>query len=157
MTVSVLDLALAQTRRWREAGHELGIAVNVSSSNLVDVGFPVEVLTALERHAIPPEALTLEVTETVLMEDRERAVVVLEELREAGFRIAVDDYGTGYSSLAYFAELPICEFKLDRAFVGNMASSDRNRVIVTSTIDLAHALGVELGAEGVETATPLSS
>ncbi len=117
MTVGVLDLALAQTRRWREAGQALGIAVNVSPSNLIDVGFPEEVLTALGRHRIPPEALTLEVTETVLMEDRERAVVVLEELRAAGVRIAVDDYGTGYSSLAYLAELPIAELKLDRAFV----------------------------------------
>ncbi len=142
MTVSVLDIALAQTRRWRDAGHELGIAVNVSPSNLVDVDFPGAVRGVLRRHAIPPEALTLEVTESVLMEDRERAVAVLTDLRESGVRMSVDDYGTGYSSLAYLAELPICELKLDRALVAAMTSSERNRVIVTSTIDLAHALGV---------------
>jgi diguanylate cyclase (GGDEF)-like protein len=150
LTLTVLDMALAQCRTWRDAGRELSVAVNVSPSNLVDEGFPREVAALLERHGVPATALVLEVTESLLMEDRERAVSVLTRLRAMGVGIAIDDYGTGYSSLAYLAELPVTELKLDRAFVGAMTDSPRNSAIVTSTLQLAHALGLVLVAEGVE-------
>jgi diguanylate cyclase (GGDEF)-like protein len=150
LTLSVLDLALRQCRDWRDEGRDLGVAVNVSPSNLVDEGFPREVADLLDRYRLPATDLVLEVTESLLMEDRERAVSVLTRLRAMGVGIAIDDYGTGYSSLAYLAELPVTELKLDRAFVGAMTDSPRNSAIVTSTLQLAHALGLVLVAEGVE-------
>ena len=150
LTRTVLDAALAQCRAWSSHGRHLNVAVNVSPSNLVDEHFPDEVAAALRAHRLPPTALTLEVTESLLMEDRSRAVSVLSRLREAGVGIAIDDYGTGYSSLAYLAELPVTELKLDRAFTGSMTHSPRNAAIVTSTLQLAHALGLSLVAEGVE-------
>ncbi len=150
LTVAVLDLALAQARAWSDLGHRLSVAVNVSPSNLVDDRFPEEVAQRLQAHGLPASALVLEVTESLLMEDRERAVSVLRRLRDAGVGIAIDDYGTGYSSLAYLAELPVTELKLDRAFVGTMVDSPRNSAIVTSTLQLSHALGLVLVAEGAE-------
>jgi diguanylate cyclase len=150
LTSRVLDTALAQRRAWSDRGRELTVAVNVSPSNLVDEGFPDEVAGMLARHGVPASALVLEVTESLLMEDRERAVRVLAALREAGVGIAIDDYGTGWSSLAYLATLPVTELKLDRAFVGAMTGSDRSASIVTSTLQLAHALGLVFVAEGAE-------
>ncbi|PRY38595.1 diguanylate cyclase (GGDEF)-like protein [Geodermatophilus tzadiensis] len=150
LTVAVLDLALAQTRAWADGGHPLEVAVNVSPSDLVDERFPDEVVARLRVHRLPASSLVLEVTESLLMEDRERAVAVLRRLRDAGVGIAIDDYGTGYSSLAYLAELPVTELKLDRAFVGTMVESPRNQAIVTSTLQLSHALGLRLVAEGAE-------
>jgi EAL domain-containing protein (putative c-di-GMP-specific phosphodiesterase class I) len=99
---------------------------------------------------MPAGALVLEVTESLLMEDRERAARVLARLRDDGVGVAIDDYGTGYSSLAYLTALPVTELKLDRAFVGEMTASPRAESIVTSTLHLAHALGLVLVAEGVE-------
>ena len=150
LTSAVLDLALAQCRAWRDDGRALSVAVNVSPSNLVDERFPDEVTGLLARHGLPAGALTLEVTESLLMEDRERAVRVLTGLRDAGVGVSIDDYGTGYSSLAYLAVLPVTELKLDRAFVSAMAGSTRSAAIVTSTLQLAQALGLRLVAEGVE-------
>jgi diguanylate cyclase (GGDEF)-like protein len=150
LTSRVLDTALAQRRAWSDRGRELTVAVNVSPSNLVDEGFPGEVAAMLARHGVPASALVLEVTESLLMEDRERAVRVLAGLREAGVGVAIDDYGTGWSSLAYLATLPVTELKLDRAFVGAMTGSDRSASIVTSTLQLAHALGLVFVAEGAE-------
>ncbi|SNS28585.1 diguanylate cyclase/phosphodiesterase [Geodermatophilus pulveris] len=150
LTSSVLDQALAQRRAWADRGRELTVAVNVSPSNLVDERFPAEVAALLVRHGVPATALVLEVTESLLMADRDRAVRVLAGLREAGVGVSIDDYGTGYSSLAYLATLPVTELKLDRSFVGAMTGSPRAEAIVTSTLQLAHALGLVFVAEGVE-------
>ncbi len=150
LTMRVLEAALAQCRAWFDQQVPLTVAVNVSPSNLVDETFPAEVVRLLERYRLPASALVLEVTESLLMEDREQAVGVLTVLREVGVGIAIDDYGTGYSSLAYLAELPVTELKLDRAFTGVMTQSPRNAAIVTSTLQLAHALGLTLVAEGAE-------
>jgi EAL domain-containing protein (putative c-di-GMP-specific phosphodiesterase class I) len=150
LTLSVLDLALAQARTWADEEQRLSVAVNVSPSNLVDESFPDEVTALLTRHGLAPTALVLEVTESLLMEDRVRAATVLGRLRDLGVGISIDDYGTGYSSLAYLAELPVTELKLDRAFIGSMLDSPRNSAIVTSTLQLAHALGLVLVAEGAE-------
>jgi diguanylate cyclase (GGDEF)-like protein len=150
LTRRVLDAALAQRRAWADRGRELTVAVNVSPSNLVDEGFPDEVAGLLARHGVPATALVLEVTESLLMADRERAVRVLSALRETGVGISIDDYGTGYSSLAYLASLPVTELKLDRTFVSAMNDSDRSASIVTSTLQLAHALGLVFVAEGAE-------
>jgi EAL domain-containing protein (putative c-di-GMP-specific phosphodiesterase class I) len=150
LTRRVIDMALAQCRAWADGGRLLTVAVNVSPSNLVDEDFPDEVAALLAASGMPAGALVLEVTESLLMEDRERAVRVLARLRDDGVGVAIDDYGTGYSSLAYLAALPVTELKLDRAFVGEMTGSPRAESIVTSTLHLAHALGLVFVAEGVE-------
>jgi diguanylate cyclase len=150
LTSSVVEMALAQCRLWADDGCALTVSVNVSPSNLVDDEFPDEVAALLRRFDLPARALVLEVTESILMEDRERAVRVLSRLRDAGVGVSIDDYGTGYSSLAYLAALPVTELKLDRVFVGAMTGSPRAASIVTSTLQLAHALGLVLVAEGAE-------
>ena len=122
----------------------------MSPTDLVDDAFPDAVATALARHRLPASCLVLAVTESLLMADRARAVSVLDRLRTAGVGISIDDYGTGYSSLAYLASLPVTELKLDRAFVASMPSSPRAAAVVTSTLQLAQSLGLVLVAEGAE-------
>ncbi|RBY77015.1 GGDEF-domain containing protein [Blastococcus sp. TF02-09] len=150
LTAQVIDLALAQCRSWYDRGRLLTMAVNVSPSNLVDEAFPDQVRALLARYELSAGCLVLEVTESLLMEDRDRAVRVLRRLRDDGIGVAIDDYGTGYSSLAYLATLPVTELKLDRTFVTGMTESPRAEAIVTSTLQLAHALGLVLVAEGAE-------
>jgi diguanylate cyclase (GGDEF)-like protein len=150
LTSTVVEMALAQCRTWADDGCLLTVAVNVSPSNLVDDEFPDEVAALLGRFGLPASSLVLEVTESILMEDRERAVRVLSRLRDAGVGVAIDDYGTGYSSLAYLAGLPVTELKLDRVFVDGLTGSSRAALIVTSTLQLAHALDLVLVAEGAE-------
>jgi diguanylate cyclase len=150
LTSAVVEMSLAQCRRWGDEGVRLTVSVNVSPSNLVDDAFPDEVAALLHRFRLPASALVLEVTESILMEDRDRAVRVLSRLREAGVGVSIDDYGTGYSSLAYLAALPVTELKLDRVFVAAMTGSSRAASIVTSTLQLAHALDLVLVAEGAE-------
>jgi diguanylate cyclase (GGDEF)-like protein len=150
LTTRVVELALAQRRAWADAGRELTVAVNVSPSDLVDEHFPDQVAELLDRHGVPAAAVVLEVTESLLMEDRERAAGVLARLRDVGVGVSIDDYGTGYSSLAFLAELPVTELKLDRAFIADLTVSPRAAAIVTSTLRLAHALGLTLVAEGAE-------
>jgi diguanylate cyclase (GGDEF)-like protein len=152
LTIAVLTQALDQVLVWREQGRELSIAVNLSPSSLVDVDLPARIFTMLRDRRLPPGVLELEITEDSLMNDRERARDVLSTLRRLGIRVAVDDFGTGYSSLSYLRELPIDELKLDRSFVGAMAEDPRSAAIVRSTIGLAHSLGLQLVAEGVEDA-----
>jgi diguanylate cyclase (GGDEF)-like protein len=150
LTSAVVEMALAQCRRWADDGCALTVSVNVSPSNLVDDDFPDEVAALLRRFDLAAGMLVLEVTESILMEDRERAVRVLSRLRDAGVGVSIDDYGTGYSSLAYLAALPVTELKLDRVFVAAMTGSSRAASIVTSTLQLAHALDLVLVAEGAE-------
>lgn len=150
ITTQVLDLAVEQCRAWRAAGLDLTVAVNLSTSNLHDPGLPEHVAALLARHGVPPCALHLEVTEEVLMRDAARATETLARLRALGIRLAVDDYGTGYSSLAYLHALPVDDLKLDRAFVAHCDTDPRSAAIVKSTVELAHNLNMRLIAEGVE-------
>jgi diguanylate cyclase (GGDEF)-like protein len=151
LTDAVVDQALKQARLWAEQDRELTVAVNVSPSNLVDESFPDTIADLLVAHGVPARSLVLEVTESLLMQDRARAERVLGRLREQGVGLAIDDYGTGYSSLAYLAELPaVTELKLDRTFVAGMTASWRAESIVISTLQLARALGLVLVAEGAE-------
>ena len=152
LTLYVIDEALRQCQLWREAGHELAVAVNVSTRNLIDVDFPDDVAGLLARWGVRPDLLELEITETAIVADVFRAKAVLERLGAMGLRLSVDDFGTGYFSLAYLKRLPINELKIDRSFVTNMTSSEDDAVIVRSTIDLGRNLGLEVVAEGVETA-----
>jgi diguanylate cyclase (GGDEF)-like protein len=150
LTTTVLEQSLRQIRDWRDRGLDLSVAVNLSASSLVDLELPDRVRLLLINQGLPPSALELEITEDFLMGDRERAREILTALRGLGIRVAVDDFGTGYSSLAYLRELPIDELKLDRSFVSPMADDPRAAAIVTSTIGLAHSLGMSIVAEGVE-------
>ncbi len=150
LTSCVLDLALAQSRAWADAGQHLDVAVNVSPSNLVDERFPDQVADLLARRDLPPSVLVLEVTESLLGRTANAPSPFSPGCGRPASGWPIDDYGTGYSSLAYLAELPVTELKLDRAFTAAMTDSPRNAAIVTSTLQLAHALGLVLVAEGAE-------
>jgi diguanylate cyclase (GGDEF)-like protein len=149
-TVRVLDLALAQARRWSDAGHRIPVAVNVSTRSLLDETFPDTVEDALRRAGLPGELLCIEITENTVMTDPDRAIEVLRRIRALGVTTAIDDFGTGYSSMAYLKILPIDEIKVDRSFVRDMATDRSNHVLVESTVDLGHNLGLVVVAEGVE-------
>ena len=151
----VLDVALTDLARWRMVGADLSVSVNVSASDLRDEGLVKIVASALLKHDVPPESLTIEVTETAMMTNPEQAQIVMKALSDLGVRLAVDDYGTGYSSLEYLLKLPINEIKLDRAFCANIVTELRATAIVRSTVDLTHALGLRMVAEGVEDAGTL--
>jgi diguanylate cyclase len=153
LTLRVLDRALRSLSAWRAAGLDLHVAVNLSVQNLLDVRTPHHVAEALELHGVPPEALTLEVTERLLVADPRRAADVLTDLRRLGVRLALDDFGTGYSSLEHLKRLPVDELKVDKSFVLRMDEDAADRAIVASTVALAHALGLRVVAEGVESAT----
>lgn len=146
----VLEAAVEQIATWRANGMAINVAVNLSASDLLDEHLAERILALLSEHAVPVQALELEITESVLMTDPERAREVLDRLRRLGLRIAVDDYGTGYCALAYLRDLPIDELKIDRSFIAGMTGDRRSAAIVRSTIELAHALDLEVVAEGVE-------
>jgi EAL domain-containing protein (putative c-di-GMP-specific phosphodiesterase class I) len=150
LTQKVLELSLRQVAQWRALGINLVVAVNVSARVLVDRDFTSRVLGALERAGVEPNRLKLEVTESTLMADPVTAKGVLRDLDAHGVEICIDDFGTGYSSLAYLAELPVSEVKIDRSFVSRMSAGSSETIIVNSTIDLAHHLGLRTIAEGVE-------
>jgi diguanylate cyclase (GGDEF)-like protein len=152
LTARVLGMAADQAASWRSAGLAVPIAVNISASNLLDVELPDQVFDLLASRGLPRDALVMEITESTLMLDRTRSLAVLNRLHEGGIRISVDDYGTGYSSLAYLRDLPIDELKLDRSFTMELRTDPRADAIVESTVHLAHSLGLRLVAEGIESA-----
>jgi EAL domain-containing protein (putative c-di-GMP-specific phosphodiesterase class I) len=129
--------------------------VNLDVRTLVDLDFPDRVRALLEQHAVDAERLELEITEGTIMSDPIRVRRVAIELAELGIQLALDDFGVGYSSLSYLSRLPISKLKIDRSFVGRMGVSERERIIVGATVDLAHSLGLAVVAEGVEDAATL--
>ncbi len=151
LTSHVLDVALEQCARWRGRGLELGVAVNVTGRDLLDLRLPDEVAERLARWQVEPELLELEITENTVLTDPIRARQVLVRLSELGVRLAIDDFGSGNSSLGYLKRLPVDVLKIDKSFVLGMHASDDDAVIVRSTIDLGHNLGLRVVAEGVET------
>jgi diguanylate cyclase (GGDEF)-like protein len=151
MTTYVLEEALQQCLAWRSSGFpDFKVAVNLSVKNLMDVELPRLIGSLLTKCRLVPDALQLEITESSIMEDPERAIEVLTRLHEMGIGIAIDDFGTGYSSLAYLRRLPVDEMKIDRSFVRGMMSSENDAVIVRSVIDLGRNLGLVVVAEGIE-------
>src|SRR5690606_32398843 len=150
LTEWTLATAFRQLARWREQGLDLRVAVNVSARMLQDSGFPRRVAALLRDTGVPPARVELEITESAMMLDPEHALVVVRALSELGVLISIDDFGTGYSSLAYLRDLPVHAVKLDKSFVMNLDTSGDDRVIVESTVQMAHALGLEIVAEGVE-------
>jgi len=146
----VLDAGLRQCRKWQDQGHFVPVSINLSARDLLDPLIPDLVASLLLRWDVAPNSLKLEITESAVMADAERAIDVLARLLSMGVRISVDDFGTGYSSLAYLKRLPVDELKIDRSFVRHLASDDNDLAIVRSTIGLAHDLGLTVVAEGVE-------
>ena len=155
LTRRVIEVAVAQVAAWRALGLDVCVAVNISPQMLVDRSFTGQVMETLRAARVAPAHLKLEVTESALMSDPVTSRTVLRELDRLGVEIAIDDFGTGYSSLAYLADLPVSEVKIDRSFVSRMADGSSEAIIVNSTIDLAHHLGLRAVAEGVEDAALL--
>ncbi|MBQ0960970.1 EAL domain-containing protein [Ideonella sp. 4Y11] len=152
----VLHEALRQLALWRAQGHtSLRVAVNVSAQQLRDDQFAVAVADALVQHGVPGGALELEVTESTAMRDPRRTIAQLQQLRQLGVGLSIDDFGTGYSSLAYLKQLPLNSLKLDRSFVMDIEHDANDAAICAATITLAHSLGLEVVAEGVETRAQL--
>jgi diguanylate cyclase (GGDEF)-like protein/PAS domain S-box-containing protein len=150
LTQWVIANALPQSYTWRRRGLDFTVAVNLSMRSLHDPDLPESIQGRLARWHLPPRALKIEITESSLMADPSRALAVLTRLNEMGIRIAIDDFGTGYSSLAYLKDLPVHELKIDRSFVSGLTQHARDRAIVRSMIDMAHHLGLQVVAEGVE-------
>ncbi|HEY8707092.1 MAG TPA: EAL domain-containing protein [Burkholderiaceae bacterium] len=141
------------TRHWlalQAEGITLTLSVNLSTRDLLDPELPQKFDTLLVKHRVPAEAFCLEITESAIMDDPQRALATLNRLSELGFRLSIDDFGTGYSSLAYLKRLPVDELKIDKSFVMSMVEDPDDAKIVRSTIDLAHNLGLTVVAEGVE-------
>ena len=126
------------------------VAVNLSVRNLLDAKLPGAVAGLVQKYQVPAKRLELEITESSIMADPAKARETLVQLSAMGVRLAIDDFGTGHSSLAYLKRLPVQTLKIDKSFVVNMGDDDNDHVIVQSTIDLAHNLGLEVVAEGVE-------
>ena len=150
LTAQVLQMALRQARTWQGTGVELTMAVNVAAADLLDLRFPDEVESLLTQKGLAASSLELEITESTILADPQRAQAVLTRLHAMGVRLAVDDFGTGYSSLIYLKELPVDAVKIDRSFVRDMATKSDDEVIVRAIIDLARNLNLQVVAEGVE-------
>ena len=150
LTQWVLEKALQQQACWHETGADINVSVNLSAYDLRDTSLPETVSELLAATTASPEKLTLEVTESAMMSDLGNATVLLSRIKEMGVGIAIDDFGTGFSSLSYLKKLPVRELKIDKSFVINMNHDESDAMIVRSTIDLAHNLGLIVVAEGVE-------
>ncbi len=150
VTIWVLTEAARQCSEWRSLGLELRIAVNLSVYNLYDARFPEHVVRIIDEMGPSHASLRLEITETAIMSGPSNALEILNRLSVQGVRISIDDFGTGYSSLSYLKQLPVDELKIDKSFVTGMAVDNNDSVIVRSTIDLAHNIGLKVVAEGVE-------
>ena len=156
LTEWVLRKSIAQARNWRESGLELPVAVNLSGRDLLNDKLPYLLMQILRENEVDASSLVLEITEEALVRDVDHAIMVLKYLRDMGAQISMDDFGTGYSSLSQLQLLPVDEIKIDRTFVTDLPESEANTAIVRSVIDLAHNLGLELVAEGVETVAALN-
>jgi len=146
----VLEQAVVQAGRWRAEGRPLQVAVNLSTQDLLDPALPDRLAGLLTRAGVPPALLVVEITESSVMENPEQALATLRRIDALGVEMAIDDFGTGFSSLAYLKKLPVDELKIDRAFVMNMLTDRDDAMIVQSTVELAHNLGLRVVAEGVE-------
>ncbi|MGN6828524.1 putative bifunctional diguanylate cyclase/phosphodiesterase [Paucibacter sp. M5-1] len=151
LTAWVIEESARLTQEARRRGMAVRISVNLSTRDLMDQELPAKIMALLARHGAAPADLCLEITESAIMDDPQRALTTLERLAELGFKLSIDDFGTGYSSLAYLKRLPVNELKIDSSFVMAMERDLDDAKIVRSTIELAHNLGLSVVAEGVET------
>ncbi len=152
MTAVVLELALDEAAEWYRRGVGVPVAVNVFAPAISDPALPDQILGALQARGLSPQVLTVEITEDLLLDDMDGTRSVLNTLRSNGIRVAIDDFGSGYSALWYLREFPVDEIKLDKEFVAPVLTQPASAAIVRSVVDLAHALGITPVAEGVENA-----
>jgi len=155
VTDQVLTKALHTARSWHAAGYLVRVAVNLSTHDLLDELLAERIARMLEQHGMEPSLLTLEITESSLLADTPRTMTTIKRLRRLGVQLSLDDFGTGYSSLSYLRRLPVTELKVDRSFVSNLLLDKQDEVIVRSTIDLGHNLGLQVVAEGIESSPVL--
>jgi len=146
----VLEEACRQTAVWHARGHAIGVSVNVSARQLDDDELVANVRRALQAGGLDASSLTLEITETVIMRDAEAAAGRLRQLKELGVRIAIDDFGVGYSSLAYLRQLPADSLKIDRSFIAGVATSSASAALIRTLVQLGRSLQIETLAEGIE-------
>jgi EAL domain-containing protein (putative c-di-GMP-specific phosphodiesterase class I) len=151
LTRWVVDRAFADMAAWRRGGLDVGVAINLSAIDLADPELPDAVLERLRNHEVPAAAVIVEVTESAVLADLDRAIASLNRLRAEGLRVSVDDFGTGQSSLGQLKHLPADELKIDKSFVLQLAPGSEDERIVQSIVQLGHALGLKVVAEGVET------
>jgi len=148
----LLQQAMQIQSRLRAEGIEVVVSVNLSANDLLDAELPELIEQTLATWELTPECLLLELTETLMIEDTEEVIDILRRLRQLGFHLSVDDFGTGYASMSYLQRLPVQEVKIDQSFVRDAESSERDREIIASVVQLAHRLGMTVVAEGIETA-----
>ncbi|OPX08948.1 bifunctional diguanylate cyclase/phosphodiesterase [Mycobacterium sp. AT1] len=150
LTDLVVERALEDVAHWKANGVRVPVAVNMFAPSLCDLELPKRILRSLDARDLSPDLLTIEITEDLLLDDVDRTRQVLDSLRGRGTRVAIDDFGSGYSALGYLCELPIDEVKLDRQFIAPIVDDARAAAVVRAVVDLAHELGVTVVAEGVE-------
>ena len=150
LTQWALDTAIAQARAWQDANIDIIIAVNLSARDLTNRKLPDQIAALLNQYGVAANRIVLEITESAIMDDRDNAMAVLTALNKMGHTLSIDDYGTGYSSMAYLKALPVQEIKIDKSFVLKLASNAEDEILVRSTIDLGHNLGLKVVAEGIE-------
>ena len=150
LTQWVLKQAFQHAAEWHSQGLDFKLSLNLSVKDLHDPELPDLIAGVAAMTAVKPEWIMLEITEGSIMTDPERALIIVKRLNEMGYKLAIDDFGTGYSSLAYLKKMPLTELKIDRSFVTDILESENDAVIVNATINLAHNLGLQVTAEGVE-------
>jgi EAL domain-containing protein (putative c-di-GMP-specific phosphodiesterase class I) len=147
----VVSEAVRQVALWRSDGLEISVSINISARDLLQSDLPEMFERVMQQYHVSPEWIWIEITESAVMDDPVTALATLEHLHQLGLRLSIDDFGTGYSSLAYLKRLPVDEIKIDKSFVMGMTDDKDDEVIVRSTIDLGHNMGLKVVAEGVET------
>ncbi len=150
LTRWVFEAALVQYNHWLALDIDLNIAINISTQDLRDPNFFNFASKSTKQHNISPSKITLEITESAVVDDPESAIVLLNKFKASGYYLSIDDYGTGYSSLAQLKSLPVHELKIDKSFIQRLKEDSDDRIIVRSTIELAHNMGLSLVAEGIE-------
>lgn len=150
LTRWVVATAYRQSALWREDGIDINVAVNISAENLKEPDFYAFICETIKVNNVPENKVTLEVTESAVVDNPESAIELLQRFKDAGVKISIDDYGTGYSSLAQLKQLPVHELKIDKSFVQHLHEDEDDRIIVRSTIELAHNMGLSVVAEGIE-------
>lgn len=151
LTRWVVDRATRQLAEWHAQGLDISVSINVSARDLLHASLPEVFETSMRKYGVSPEWIWIEITESAVMDDANTALQTLDQLHQMGLRLSIDDFGTGYSSLAYLKRLPVDEIKIDKSFVLGMMTDSDDEVIVRSTIDLGHNMGLKVVAEGVET------
>jgi EAL domain-containing protein (putative c-di-GMP-specific phosphodiesterase class I) len=150
LTAYVISQALADCATFRESGSPLRVAVNVSAADIGRGDFVGQIRELIATAGVDPSCLALEITESAILGSPRKAMEALAEFRKMGIDLSIDDYGTGQSTLSYLKQLPVSELKIDKSFVTSMCDNENDRIMVKSTIDLAHELGMKVVAEGVE-------